>query len=719
MKTRIALIGAGMQGRKYMRLLESAQVEIDSVVDVSPDALRALVKATEAPLFESVADMLAFRRPDVALICTPHHAQRAIVAALAAVDVPMIKEKPFAMTVEEAEFYEGLRAGGARIAVSTRRRFDPVYRAVESALLKIRPVISFDLRYFKNVPDLGEGWRALKAEAGGGALIDMGYHMVDLVTWWFGQPDMIASSLSYGNRQRQHYDVEDTADAWMQFRDRGRVFSGHLSVSRVSATETEEIVITGAGGQIIVTEAGFRLYRADGALDHEIAAGKSSATAQRMLEELSAALLRGQGDALQHGLEQTKLVARIYDAREKREAEPDYSWPVITDAVRERVADQLGKTISIYGRSGIFEKFEDRWAARHARAYALLTNSGTAAIHSMYEALDLRPGDEVLVPCYTFHATVSPIVFTGAKPVPIDCGPDGNMDPALIEAAITERTRAIIVTHMWGIPCEMAAIAAIARRRGLVLLEDCSHAHGASYRGVKCGAFGDMAAWSLQGEKIISGGEGGILVADKPEHYHRALLLGHYNKRPKSEIPASSPLHPFFLTGLGLKLRAHPLAIAMADEQLDHLDEWLALKNARAAAFSEMLSALPAIILPNTANRVPAWYAYVFQVDEAKSGGVTARQVHAALQAEGLREADMPGSTGPIHKLPLFTRTPEVMGRLYREPCIAMDASFPGAERFARQAIKYPVWAMEEDAATVDLYRDKTYAVLKSLLRRG
>ncbi|MFZ1108960.1 MAG: DegT/DnrJ/EryC1/StrS family aminotransferase, partial [Rhodomicrobium sp.] len=197
------------------------------------------------------------------------------------------------------------------------------------------------------------------------------------------------------------------------------------------------------------------------------------------------------------------------------------------------------------------------------------------------------------------------------------------------------------------------------------------------------------------------------------------LLLGHYNKRPKSEIPASSPLHPFFLTGLGLKLRAHPLAIAMADEQLDHLDEWLALKNARAAAFSEMLSALPAIILPNTANRVPAWYAYVFQVDEAKSGGVTARQVHAALQAEGLREADMPGSTGPIHKLPLFTRTPEVMGRLYREPCIAMDASFPGAERFARQAIKYPVWAMEEDAATVDLYRDKTYAVLKSLLRRG
>ena len=81
----------------------------------------------------------------------------------------------------------------------------------------------------------------------------------------------------------------------------------------------------------------------------------------------------------------------------------------------------------------------------------------------------------------------------------------------------------------------MAGDLAIARKHGLVLLEDCSHAHGAAYGGLQCGSFGDMAAWSLQGEKIISGGEGGILVADKPEHYHRALLLGHYNKRPKSE----------------------------------------------------------------------------------------------------------------------------------------------------------------------------------------
>jgi dTDP-4-amino-4,6-dideoxygalactose transaminase len=139
-----------------------------------------------------------------------------------------------------------------------------------------------------------------------------------------------------------------------------------------------------------------------------------------------------------------------------------------------------------------------------------------------------------------------------------------------IEKKITDKTKAIVVTHMWGIPCDMDAITVIAKKHNLRLLEDCSHAHGAKFNEQKVGTFGDAAVWSLQGQKTVTGGEGGILLTDDGEIHTRALLLGQYNKRCKQEIPRDHPLYQYALTGFGLKLRAHPLAIAMADQQFDH-----------------------------------------------------------------------------------------------------------------------------------------------------
>ncbi len=119
----------------------------------------------------------------------------------------------------------------------------------------------------------------------------------------------------------------------------------------------------------------------------------------------------------------------------------------------------------------------------------------------MYEGLGLGLDDEVICPTYTFFATVSPLMSTGSHPVFCDCRMDGNIDPDEIIRNITPKTKAVIVTHMWGIPCEMDVIQEICLQNNLALLEDCSHAHGASYGGKKVGTFGTAAAWSLQGQK--------------------------------------------------------------------------------------------------------------------------------------------------------------------------------------------------------------------------
>src|SRR3989344_9387912 len=141
-----------------------------------------------------------------------------------------------------------------------------------------------------------------------------------------------------------------------------------------------------------------------------------------------------------------------------------YVWPPITERTKKAVLKQLEESISIYDRSGIIERLEDKFAHYHGKNHALLTNSGTSALHSMFVGANLRGGDEVICPAYTFFATVTPLFFTGAIPVLADCKEDGNIDPDDIEKRITENTKGIIVTHMWGIPCDMDPILEIARK---------------------------------------------------------------------------------------------------------------------------------------------------------------------------------------------------------------------------------------------------------------
>lgn len=174
-------------------------------------------------------------------------------------------------------------------------------------------------------------------------------------------------------------------------------------------------------------------------------------------------------------------------------------WPPISvKEIRECVDMLYKRELSYYGREGKIMELENSFCQYHNMKFAITTNSGTSALHSAFFAIGLGPDDEVLCPTYTFLATVTPLYQCRAVPVLCDCEADtGNICPQEIKRMITPKTRAVITTHVWGHPCEMDEIVAICRENGLLLIEDCSHAHGASYKGKKIGTFGDVSCFSL------------------------------------------------------------------------------------------------------------------------------------------------------------------------------------------------------------------------------
>lgn len=386
--------------------------------------------------------------------------------------------------------------------------------------------------------------------------------------------------------------------------------------------------------------------------------------------------------------------------------EPHFVWPPIGEPTRHAVARQLDEALSIYDRSGIVALLEDALQEYLRIRRVVLTSSGTVALYSLYAACGIGPGDEVIVPAYTFLATATPLFHLGAIPVLADCDRTGNLDAADAETRITARTKAIMVTHMWGLPCNMAALTQLAVKHDLALLEDASHAHGATIRGQKLGTFGTASAFSLNGPKPLSAGEGGLLATDVDEIYYRALLHGHYNKRCRTEIPPDHPLHAYATTGMGLKFRIHPLAAAIALEQLRHLDEYLDGRAAIADHMIKRLTGVPGIETPRLSEQDRrAWYGLPLTYQPGDLEGLPVETFHAALQAEGCTAADRPGSTCPLNLHPLF-QNPAPLFPAYAGKVSYRRGDFPVAERVHHNTIKLPVWHQPKDQHLADQYID-------------
>lgn len=378
----------------------------------------------------------------------------------------------------------------------------------------------------------------------------------------------------------------------------------------------------------------------------------------------------------------------------------DFTWPKITSETEEAVRKQLHESISIYDNSGIIGEFEDSLKDYFRAKHALLVNSGTSALFSMYMSANLQPGDEVICPAYTFFATVSPLFFTGAIPVLADCNDEGNIDPEEIKKKITDKTKAVVVTHMWGLPCDMDEIVKICEENNLMLFEDISHAFGATYKGRKVGTFGTAAACSIQGQKVLTGGEGGFLLTDEDSIFHKSLLLGHYNKRCKNEIPKENDLSKYSVTGMGLKLRIHPVAAAIAQQQFAHIKKIISMRTKYANEIAEEINKIDGleVIMPDK-NRTSSWYALIIKYDL----DMPIEEVHKKLVDAGLGEMDIPGSTIPLNLLPLFQEPGELFEN-YRGKLNYKKGDFPNAEKFYSSILKMPVWCEEKEHRTILKY---------------
>ncbi|MCX2731813.1 aminotransferase class I/II-fold pyridoxal phosphate-dependent enzyme [Saccharopolyspora sp. NFXS83] len=383
-----------------------------------------------------------------------------------------------------------------------------------------------------------------------------------------------------------------------------------------------------------------------------------------------------------------------------RSAAPQVPWPPVDINTAVAVTAQLYSAVSLPGRTGIVAELESRLAEFFGVRRAVVTSSGTAALHSAYSALGLTDGDEVIVPAYTAHPTATPLFHLRAKPVLVDCDELGNIDPLQVEAAITPFTKAIVVTHLWGVPARVEALADIAERHGIRLVEDGSHAHGAAVGGRRVGTFGHIAAFSTGGAKPLSAGEGGFVLTDDDDLYYRVLLHSQDGGRCRSEIPIDHPLRRYVVTGTGLAHRMHPLAAALALGQLNELDRRLGGRRQLAAHMISELRGLPGISVPEVpARSAPAWYALALLHRPEDLGGLPVDALIAALRAEGCLEVDHPRAPRPLNEHPLFDAPNRLFPNLPEGWPRYRAGQYPRAERRHRNTLTITVPHDDPDLA--------------------
>lgn len=232
-------------------------------------------------------------------------------------------------------------------------------------------------------------------------------------------------------------------------------------------------------------------------------------------------------------------------------------------------------------------EFEDKFSQYVGTKRAISTQSGTAAIHLALHELGIGPGDEVIVPVITFIASVNPITYVGATPVFVDIDPSSwNMDPEKVEKAITKNTKAILPVHIYGNPCDMAAITEISQRHGIPIIEDATESLGASYHGKMTGTFGSMACFSFNGNKVITTGGGGMITTDDEKLAdHMKFLVNQARDESKGYY------HP----EIGFNYRMTNLEASLGLAQFERLPEFLQKKKRYSEIYREILTGVKGI----------------------------------------------------------------------------------------------------------------------------
>ena len=309
-----------------------------------------------------------------------------------------------------------------------------------------------------------------------------------------------------------------------------------------------------------------------------------------------------------------------------------WRWPLYGEE-EEKAVLQLIRNPN-YGPIALLEK---DWKEYTGSPYVKAHCNGTSALTSMFFALDLPPGSEIMVPSYTFFATIVPMRLFGLVPVFVDVNPRTlNFDLEDAKRRLTKNTKAVLPVHWLGLPCEMDHICDWAKEKGLIVLEDAAHAHGAALQGKKMGAWGRMGIFSFQASKVLPAIEGGMGMYQQRADYERATTFGHYSL--PSSFPGDSDYRQYNGTGLGVKFRIHPFAAALVRSQLPGLDQRNAISVGQARRLNDRLVQLPGLY-EQTYGRSDMDRVYygrnVLFIDEAEAGMSRSSAVRA-LQAEGV-----------------------------------------------------------------------------------
>ena len=307
--------------------------------------------------------------------------------------------------------------------------------------------------------------------------------------------------------------------------------------------------------------------------------------------------------------------------------------------------------------------FEQAFSKYCDAQYGVGVNSGTDALHLALMAIDIKEGDEVIVPTHTFIATALCVSFCRAKPVFVDIEPDTyNIDPKSFQAAITKRTKAVIPVHIYGQPANMDEIIAIARKHGIKVVEDAAQAHGSRYKGKRVGSMGDVACFSFYPTKSLGAcGDAGMIVTNDKGIYEKALMLRDYGRQGRYEHKIK-----------GTNSRLDTIQAVVLNAKLKHLDNWNEMRAKNAAIYAELLKPLKKVASPITkSDRTHVFQTYAILVPDRD-------KVVEAMKAQGI---------GVLIHYPIGLHLQEAYRELgYKK------GDFPVAEKVADQVMSLPMF---------------------------
>lgn len=317
--------------------------------------------------------------------------------------------------------------------------------------------------------------------------------------------------------------------------------------------------------------------------------------------------------------------------------------PLLGGKERKYVDDCL-KTNWISSAGKYVRLFEEKFSRYCGAGHGIATTNGTTALHLALAAAGIGKGDEVIMPTFTIASPAFAAIYCGAKPVFVDSQPDTwNIDPDKIEAKITKKTKAILPVHIYGHPCDMDAIMRIARKHKLLMIEDAAEAHGAEYKGKKVGGLGHVGCFSFYGNKVITCGEGGMVVTSNKkiaERCRRLKDLGFLKERR------------YWHEELGFNYRMTNIQAAIGLAQFERIERYIGMRRKNAFRYNALLKDIPGLTLPVERPGVKNVY-WMYAILIQKEFGMDARVLMTHLKAKGIETRTF---FIPLHDQPVFKK---------------------------------------------------------------